>query len=77
MRLSGIYCMDGQRVGRHRVLSDVRGLTCMLCGLFRGGVRRKRKGGGGGGGGRRKRRRRRNKVGIGRKSRIRGIERGV
>ena len=51
MRLSGIYCMDGQRVGRHRVLSDVRGLTCMLCGLFRGGVRRKRKGGGGGGGG--------------------------
>ena len=43
MRLSGIYCMDGQRVGRHRVLSDVRGLTCMLCGLFRGGVRRKKK----------------------------------
>ena len=42
MRLSGIYCMDGQRVGRHRVLSDVRGLTCMLCGLFRGGVRRKK-----------------------------------
>ena len=75
MRLSGIYCMDGQRVGRHRVLSDVRGLTCMLCGLFRGGVRRKRKGGGGGR--RRKRRRRRNKGGIGRKSRIRGIERGV
>ena len=35
--------MDGQRVGRHRVLSDVRGLTCMLCGLFRGGVRRKKK----------------------------------
>ena len=34
--------MDGQRVGRHRVLSDVRGLTCMLCGLFRGGVRRKK-----------------------------------
>ena len=43
MRLSGIYCMDGQRVGRHIVLSDVRGLTCMLCGLFRGGVRRKKK----------------------------------